>query len=110
MMNFRKIVRKSGKRTCCFHGLSWKQRKQYKSNIDKKFFERPSDAFVSTVKISFQSEVAVHKLGIEARGGVTQPSLGSRGGSKTGVLQEKNDIYSPSGNEKCTIFSTEQLD
>ena len=54
MMNFRKSVTKSGKRTSGFDGLSWKQRKQYKSNIDKKFFERPSDAYESTVKISFQ--------------------------------------------------------
>ena len=54
MMNFRKRVAKSGKRTSCFHGLSWQQRKQYKSNTDKKYFERPSDAYVSAVKISFK--------------------------------------------------------
>ena len=48
MMNFRK-------RTSSFHGLSWQQRKQYKSNMEKSF-ERLSHALshVSTVKISFQ--------------------------------------------------------
>ena len=38
LMNFRKRVTKSGKRTAYFHGLPWQQRKQYKSNIDKKVF------------------------------------------------------------------------
>ena len=51
MMNFRKSVTKSGKRTFCFHGLPWQQHKQDKCNIDKNFFERP---YISTVKISFQ--------------------------------------------------------
>ena len=54
MVNFRKSVTRSGKQTSCFHGLSWQPRKQYKSDIDEKFFERPSDAYVSTIKISFQ--------------------------------------------------------
>ena len=54
MMNFFKSLRKSAKRNSCFHGLSWQKRKQYKRNIDKKRYERPSDAYVSTVKISFQ--------------------------------------------------------
>ena len=53
MMNFRKNVTKSEKTTFCLHGLSWQQRKQYKSNIDKIFFERPSDGYLSTVKIRF---------------------------------------------------------
>ena len=53
MMNFRKSVRKSGKRTFCFDDLSWQQRKQYQSNMDKNFFERLSDAYVSTIKIYF---------------------------------------------------------
>ena len=57
MMNFRKSVRKSGKRTSCFHGLSWQQRKQYKGNIDKKIIERSSDAYVCAIKISFQLKV-----------------------------------------------------
>ena len=37
MMNLRKSVTKSGKRTSCFDGLSWQQRKQYKSNVNKNF-------------------------------------------------------------------------
>ena len=53
MMNFGKRVTKSGKRISCFHGLSWQNRKQYKSNTDKKFFERPSYAYVSPVKFHF---------------------------------------------------------
>ena len=48
-MNFFKHVRKSGNRNFCFRGLSWQQRKQYKRKIDKKIFERPTDAYVSTV-------------------------------------------------------------
>ena len=54
MMNFKKSVRMSEKRNSCFHGLLWQQRKQYKRIKDKNFFDRPSDAYVSTVKISFQ--------------------------------------------------------
>ena len=53
MINFFKSVRKSAKRNSCFHGLSWQQRKQYKRHVDKKCFEGPSDAYVSTVKILF---------------------------------------------------------
>ena len=47
MMNFIKSVRKSGKRNSCFHGLSCRQHKQYKRDIEKNFFERPSDEFLS---------------------------------------------------------------
>ena len=77
-MNFRKRVTKSGKRTSCFYGLSWQQRKQYTSNIGKKVFKRSSDTYVSTGNISI--EVVVQELG---GGGVTQPPFGSRCGSKT---------------------------
>ena len=77
MMNFRKSVTKSGKRTYCFHGFSWQQRKRYESNTDKKFFERPSDAYVSTAKISFQLKVQ------ELDGRFTQlPPLGQDVGQK----------------------------
>ena len=72
MMNFRKSVTKSGKKTFCYNGLSWQQRKQDKSNIDN-FFERPSDAYIYIHCQNFISiEVAVQELG----GRVTQPSLG----------------------------------
>ena len=54
MITFLKSARKSRKRNSRFHGFSWQQRKQYKRNIDKNVFERPSDAYVSIVKISFQ--------------------------------------------------------
>ena len=62
MMNFRKSVTKSGKRTFYFHGLSWQQRKQYKSNVDENFFQRPSDAYVSIVQISFQLKLPFRSL------------------------------------------------
>ena len=69
MMNFRKSVSKSKrsvakseKRTSCFHGLSWQQGKQYKSNRDKKFSERPSNAYVSTVKLSVQLKLPFRSL------------------------------------------------
>ena len=72
MMNFRKSMRKSGKRTSSSHGFSWQQRKQYKNNTDKIFFERPSDAYVSS-QTFISIEVAVQELGGE--GGVGQKHL-----------------------------------
>ena len=74
MMNFRKSVTKRGKRTSCFHGLSWPQRKQYKNNVDKELSERPSDAYVSTVNIS--TVVVVQEWGV---GGSLNPLPLGRG-------------------------------
>ena len=73
MINFRKGVKKSGKRTSCFYGLSWQQCKQYESNIEKIFWKTlrcmciHCQNFIST-------EVAVQEL--DGSGGFTQPSLG----------------------------------
>ena len=78
MMNFRKSVTKFRKVTSSFHGLSWQQRKHYTSNIDKKRFEKPSDAYVSTVKFSFNRSYCSGVRG----GGHSTPFLGSRCGSK----------------------------
>ena len=82
MMSFSKSVAKSGKQTTCFHGLPGQQRKQYKCNIDKKKFERPSDAYISTVKILFQLKLCSGVRWWWWWGGSFNPN-GSRCGSKT---------------------------
>ena len=56
MMNFRKRITKSKKRTSCFYGLSWEQRKQYKGNIDKKCMCIHCQNFISI-------EVAIQEFG-----------------------------------------------
>ena len=68
MMNFRKSVTKSEKRTSCFNDLSWQQRKQHKSIIDKKILTDPQMHMYPLSKFHF-SKVAIQELG----GGCTQP-------------------------------------
>ena len=47
--------------------MSWQQRKQYKSNKDNKFLERPSDAYFISI------EVAIQELGGEGGEGSLNP-------------------------------------
>ena len=54
MMNFRKRVKSLEREPPVFMACHGNSVNNTKANIDKKLFERPSDAYVSTVKISFQ--------------------------------------------------------
>ena len=58
MMNFRKRVTKSGKITSGKKVLPWQQRKQYKGCMNKKLFERPSDAY----QIRAVTSCSTHKI------------------------------------------------
>ena len=63
MMNFLKSVRKSGKRTSCFHGFSWQLCKQYKCNMDKKFFSETFRCICIHCQNFISVEVVVQEFG-----------------------------------------------
>ena len=80
MMNFRKRVTKSGKKTC-FHGLSWQQRKEYKSNIDENIFYLETHMYPSSkFHFNWSCRSGVRWGWVHS---TPPPPFGSRRGSKT---------------------------
>ena len=74
-----------------FLGLSRQQRKQYTSNIDKIFFERPLDRNVPTVEISFQMKLPFRSQ----MGDHSTPPLGQDVGQEhLGWARVKTDPHS----------------